>query len=516
MNPENAAPHASNSFFNELKINDLVKKFAFLTCLFCLLATALFSQKRTEADMKKEEVFIAAHSFFLLQKFDKAAAAYEKLLLDQPKNDAAWYELARSWQALKEPTKALDAVRRAVELNPQNEWYQLFEGENLEAQGRTKEAAKVFEALVKRFPDRPVFYEKWGYLLLLNEDPNGALKAFDRLEKLTGVTTTTARKKHTILAIQGNNKRATEELEKLVRAFPDEPEFAHELGLFLEKTGERQRAQLVYQQILAKNPDDAVANLALVELTGGDELAKINAFKPLFADGNQPIDPKIGALLEWLPAVQAGKNPSLVAAVLDLAATLETAHADDAKAFSISGDLLFQANQPREAAIRYEKCLALRSTVFPVWDNLMTIRRDLFEWETLLKTADRAADFFPNQARVWLFRGIALTELGRFDEAAADLGQATIMAGNNLPLKADAWDNLGLVFYKKKDWATARQKFETGLQKCGEANPFLLEHLGDALFQLGEVENALGFWKRAAEKGLKSPRLEQKISEKRL
>ena len=80
--------------------------------------------------MKSELNFISAHSFFLLEKYDKAAASFEKLLIDQPKNDAAWFELARSRQALKEPTKALDAIRHAVELNPQNEWYQLFEGEN--------------------------------------------------------------------------------------------------------------------------------------------------------------------------------------------------------------------------------------------------------------------------------------------------------------------------------------------------------------------------------------------------
>lgn len=484
--------------------------------LFCLAFSPIFAQKKSEKAIKLEENFVAAHNFFLLEKYDKAAEAFKAVIEEDPKNDVAWYESARTWAMLNDHTKSLDAARKATELDPENQWYASFEGELLEKMGRYKEAAEVFSKLNKRLPKDPDFLEKNAYLLLLSGDANSALKALDRLEKLVGVTENASRQKHSIYAKMGDVKKATAELEKLVAAEPAEIQYRHQLAQYLERVGETARAKAIYQQILAKNPDDAIAKLAVVEATGGSELTRIAALKPLFADEKQPIDIKIKELLAFLPQIDAGTDKPLIDAVLDLATSLEVAHADDPKAFSISGDLFYHANRPDEALARYEKCIALRGNVFPVWENMMTILKEKKDWPRLLTTADKALEWFPNQAKVRLFRGIALNETGRPDEAVADLEQAVIMSGNNLPLKSDAYDCLGLVFYKKKDWATARQKWESGLAKCGEINPFLLDHLGDALAQMGEADAAVGFWQKAKAKGLKSPRLDQKIAERKV
>ncbi len=488
--------------------------------IFLFAAAPSFSQKtgakKTEAAVQMEEKFVAAQNLFLLEKYDKAAEAFKPVLEADPKNDAAWYASARNWLALGDQTKALEAARKAVALAPENEWYALFEADLLEKMGRYREAADAVGKLAKEQPDNPTFLEKNAFLLLLSGDPAAALKSLDRLEKLTGVSEETARQKHAIYSKLGDTKKAAAELEKLVAADPDDLEHRHQFAQYLEQIGEGGRAKTQYQEILKRSPDDAIAKLALVEAGGGSELARVEALKPLFADGKQPIDPKIKELLAFLPQIDEGKDRPLIEAVLNLARSVEAAHPDEAKAFSISGDLFYHATQPDEALVRYEKCIALRANVFPVWENLMTILKEKKDWPRLLSTAEKALEWFPNQAKVRLFRGIALGESGHADEAIADLEQAVVMSGNNLPLKADSYDCLGLVFYKKKDWVTARQKWEAGLARCGEIDPFLLEHLGDAMAQMGEADAAVGFWQKAKAKGLKSPRLEQKIAERRV
>jgi tetratricopeptide (TPR) repeat protein len=483
---------------------------------FLLLISSVFGQKRTEKSVKMEENFVAAHNFFLLEKYDKADEAFRKLLEEDAQNDVAWFELARTQLLLKDETKALISIRKAIVFNAENEWYLELENELLEKLGRYKEAAESMAKLSKKHPENTDFLEKTGYLQLLSGDATGAIKTLDRLEKKTGITEAISRKKQGIYAQLGDTKKAVAELEKLVKSDPDEVKYRHQLAQYLDQIGEKARAKTVYQQILQRNPDDAIAKLALLDAGGSSELARAQALKPLFEDKNQPIDPKIKELLNYLPTVDAGSDKSLVAAILELANALENAHSEDARAFSMSGDLFYHANQPSDALKSYEKCVALRANVFPVWENMMTILKEMHDWPRLLSTSEKALEWFPNQAKVRLFRGIALGEIGKTDEAAADLQQAILMSGNNLALKSDAFDCLGLVFYKQKNWTSAREKWQIGLEKCGEINPFLLEHLGDACAQLGDADAAVGFWEKAKAKGLKSTRLERKIAERKL
>jgi tetratricopeptide (TPR) repeat protein len=483
---------------------------------FLMLISPIFGQKWTEKSVKMEEDFVAAHNFFLLEKYDKADVAFRKLLEDDAQNDVAWFELARTQLLLKDETKALISIRKAISFNAENEWYLELENELLEKLGRYKEAAESMAKLSKKHPENTDFLLKTGYLQLLSGDAASAIKTLDRLEKQTGVTEETARKKHGIYAQLGDTKKAVAELEKLVKSDPDEIKYRHQLAQYFDQIGDKTRSKAVYQQILQRNPDDAISKLALLDAVGGSDLARAMALKPLFNDKNQPIDPKIKELLNYLPAVDAGSDKPLVAAILDLARILETAHTEDARAFSMAGDLFYHANQPSDALKSYEKCVALRANVFPVWENMMTILKETRDWPRLLSTSEKALEWFPNQAKVRLFRGIALGETGKTDDSAADLQQAILMSGNNLALKSDAFDCLGLLFYRQKNWAAAREKWQMGLEKCGEINPFLLEHLGDAHAQLGETEAAVSFWEKAKSKGLKSARLDRKIAERKL
>ena len=56
---------------------------------------------------------------------------------------------------------------------------------------------------------------------------------------------------------------------------------------------------------------------------------------------------------------------------------------------------------------------------------------------------------------------------------------------------------------------------ETALSHSTEENPTLIEHYGDILIMLGNVEEAVHNWKKAASLGSESKTLPQKIAEKK-
>ena len=57
---------------------------------------------------------------------------------------------------------------------------------------------------------------------------------------------------------------------------------------------------------------------------------------------------------------------------------------------------------------------------------------------------------------------------------------------------------------------------EKAMENGGEQFPDTLEHYGDVLFQLDEVDQAIDYWQRAQQKGSKSGKLEKKILDKEL
>ena len=75
-------------------------------------------------------------------------------------------------------------------------------------------------------------------------------------------------------------------------------------------------------------------------------------------------------------------------------------------------------------------------------------------------------------------------------------------------------DTYAWVLYKQKDYAGARQYLEKALLTSKDAT--VIEHYGDALFQLGDKEKAYAEWLRAKKTGGASPLIDRKIKDKKL
>ncbi len=468
-----------------------------------------------EAEVKRQSQFLMAERERLLNHNDKALELYKKFTYDNPNNDAGWYGLARTYISLKDFPSALEAIGKSVVLAPDNQWYSIYQADIFENVGRIPDALKVYENLLKRFPETPEFYEKLAYLSLQNEDPKRALKALDKWEDLVGVNEEIVFKKHIVYVGLGDVKKAAEELKKLSEAYPNELKYRQDLAEYYDNLGDKVSARLVYEEILRRFPDNAVARMALAGRQEGSDAAKLAAMHPLFDDPAVPIDEKIKAIMPYIQKVSAGEGATLMQNLLDLAALLEKNHPDEAKTWSLSGDLFYQANRIDEALERYRHCLKLNPTVFAVWDNTLTLLAIQNKYDEMLSTAERAMDAFPNQPKAYYYYGIAANIKGRQDDAIAQLEQGLLMTVNNTRLRLDMIDQIGLALMGKKDFAGAVSRYEQSLARGGDQHPAILEHLGDALSLQGRDAQAVEYWKKANEIR-RSPELEQKISSGKL
>lgn len=488
--------------------------------LFALLGSScLFSQNTIggnkvivpEAEVTRQSAFLEAEKERLLAHYDKAIELYQKFVYDNPATDAAWYGLARSFASKEDYVKALDAIDKSVKQAPDNQWYQVFQAELFNKTGRLKDAIAVYENLCKRWPSNAEFFQQLAYLHVLNKDPKSGLKALDQLEKITGITEETADKKHIIYVGLGDDKKAAAELLKLADAYPHKSEYRHRLAHFYEAMGDQDNARKVYEDILRRNPDDSSAQLALLSKgKSSSETGYLASLKPLFGDPNTPIDSKIKELLPYFEKLNKNPDPAMVQSLLDLGAILEKTHPEEAKAWSISGDLLYLSDRPTEALEKYRQCIKLSPRVFSVWDNTLTILAEQKNFDEMLRFAEKAMDAFPNQPKAYFYFGVAANMKGQYDDAASQLEQAVLMVGNS-PLRLDLIDQIGLSLMGKKEFAAAVGRYEQSLTKGGDQHPGILEHYGDALSLSGKSEQAVEQWKKANALR-KSAVLEQKIA----
>ncbi len=451
-----------------------------------------------EAEVKRQGQFIEAERERLLEHYDKATELYKAFLYENESNATAWYGLARTYMAQKQYPEAQEAIAKAVAADPTTSWYAVLQAEIFEKNSRPKDAAMVYEGLTKRFPQTPEFYQRLAYLSLLAEDPKGGLKALDRLEQLTGLTEEVADKKHVIYVAMGDDKKAAAELERLANAFPGKLEYRQRLAKYYEAMRDPANARRVYEDILKRDPNDAVAKLAVVtkDKTSSDA-AYLTSLQPLFADSRVSIDQKIKEIAPYLSKMEAATDPALTQSMLVLGNLIEKAHPEDAKAWSLSGDLLYLANRPEDALEKYRQCIRLNAPVFSVWNNLLTILNEQKNYEEMLRMAEQAMDAFPNQPKAYYFYAVAATEKGLYDDALRQLDQANLMSAKNPQMQLDILDQTGVVLLRKKDFPGSLAKYEAALAKGGDKNADVLEHYGDALAQSGNNAKALEVWKKA-------------------
>jgi len=78
-------------------------------------------------------------------------------------------------------------------------------------------------------------------------------------------------------------------------------------------------------------------------------------------------------------------------------------------------------------------------------------------------------------------------------------------------------DTYGWVLFKMERYEEAKYWIQRAIDNSDSPSGTVLEHMGDVLFELGEKEQALEYWKDAQKAGDTTPELEKKIElEKRV
>jgi tetratricopeptide (TPR) repeat protein len=395
---------------------------------------------------------------------EKAEELFRQYIEKYPEDATAYFELARILANKKQLHEAIDLAGKAVKLDPENIWYTLFDAEILQLDGKYKEAISIYEKVVEKSPSNLDYYYQLAALYLTIEKYTDAINIYNKIEERTGISEDISTQKEKIYLILNDVLRAQHELEALSAAFPDETKYLSILAEFYMNHKMQDKAFETYHKIESIDPDNPYVHLSLADYyrKNSNKEKTFEELKLGFSNPNLDIDSKINILLSLyninqLPADSKEK-------VFELSRILVNVHPNNPKAHSIYGDLLVQDNQNKEARDEFLKVIALDSSKFVVWQEVLRLDVVLDKYDHLAEYSKRAIELFPDQAVPFLFSGIGSFQQKNYQDAVNSFNRGIKLVADNDTLLSEFYMYLGDSYHSLKDTTESDKAYQKSLQ----------------------------------------------------
>ena len=399
----------------------------------------------------------------LMENYPQAAISFNKVLDIDPANDAAMYELANMSFAQNKPTEAERLIRNAVTVAPDNEWYWSFLSEIYKKTNNISELVLVLEELIRLRPDKEEYYYDRANAFMILKKTDQAVAAYDEIESKFGSSQDLSSAKQRILLQQGKPEQVKEALETQIKNNPDDVHNYLYLSDVFIKSGNRDKAIEVLNRAKAIAPANAMVRLALA-----DNFKALKQFdntfielKVAFADPNLNIDEKVRIVLSFFPMFA---DFTARAYANELASIMTKTHPDEAKAFAIYGDVLFQEKKYTEARDSYKKALKLNNQIYQIWEQLIRIEVSQGDFQQAVADGEEALTVFPNQAELYLYTGIAYSQTKNYDKAVSYLKNAAELETEDPEIRVQIFSTLGDSYNALKKFKESDQSYDRALE----------------------------------------------------
>lgn len=420
---------------------------AVLILAMCTLsAIAQPRQRPTKKELDIQAIFIDANKSKMLGNTNLAIERFEAVLKQDKKNHVAMYELSELYILKKDDEKAMRYIKSALDHAPDNTHYNALYADILVHRSDFDGASKVYDRLIKNDPENEDLYFEQAYLYAKADRYDEAIRIYNMLEDKTGIVPEISKQKYDLYMRNDQPKKALEELQKLANIDLTNIPSQLLLAQHHERMGSKEKASKIYKKVLELEPENPDATLALANLyqTQGETGQYLRSMRPVFSNPDVDIDLKIKEIVPYIEQVSQSKDEALRAEAISLTQLLTDTHPEEAKAFSVHGDMLNFCDKPLEALPQYERAVTLESNNFVVWEQIFFINSALNQPKELLENTETALELFPAQPAVYFFNGLALTQLKRHREALDILEEALMMTGRNPSLKEQVLIQIGV------------------------------------------------------------------------
>ena len=433
-----------------------------------VLSFSINAQSNNDSDKDKEamDVFLDAEKNKMLTNYPEAIKLYEKTLSIDGEYDPAMFQLARLYIYDQKYDEALFWAEKAYHLDQKNTWYALLLIDLYRNSYQIGNAIIVYNTLLEDNPVNTEYLSNLSILYLSIEDYDNAIKCLNKIEVLEGISEKTSFQKKAIYLQEKEVDSAIECMIALHEVFPQKESYCSMIAELYMQNNQADEAILWYEKVLEINPDDPY-----IQITLADYYSKQNdiesAYKYLkegYANPNLDIDTKIGVLMSYFEA--SSEHTIMKSRTYELAEILVETHPKEAKSHAIYGDLFFRDSLYSKASYEFEIVVALDSTKYAVWEQLLYSLSMENRYEEMADYSERTISLFPTMDFPYYINAIANFQLGNTKEVISVLETAVYFASNN-ELLEQYYMFLGDAYHEEGQIDKSYESYE----KCLNVNP---------------------------------------------
>lgn len=448
----------------------IVKYYSHIIIIAVLPVLAVTNQLHAQTRPTSEQVaiekkLIEGEKYTFLGEWEKAEPIFRSILEEDVQNSAACYQLSRTLLATGKSTDALSYIRKAIRIEPDNEWYLIMEGDIHEKIGDLHAMMDIYDRLIALQPKKPQYYEMQISLCKRTGSPLRLLATLDKYEALFGISESITRNRFETLDALDRKEEAMQAIHRLTEVFPLNTGYKYLAASYAKKIGREEAAVTYYKAILALDPDDSRAKLALAGTTKqeGDKAGYLQSIVPIISDPGVDIDAKLTELIPYVIEFSKTKDAALGDALLHVIQKLKASHPREAKVYAIEGDMLSQMGRDMPAIEAYKQATAINDNIYAVWEQLITLLLRKHQYDELQTQSTKAIDIFPNQGYLYYASGYAYYKQRQLAEAMDMLTQALLMTGKNLGQKVNVLNLMAMVYDEQGDVDKSIASFESSL-----------------------------------------------------
>lgn len=357
------------------------------------------------ATVESAPVQVALGAIELRQnQVDAAAAAFQRALSLNPKSAEAHAAMAVVHALRKEVPQAVQEFKQAADLSPPRSSKRIQYAQSLLQNGDTAGGRQVLDAMVKATPD---YLPAWMMLAQLASSE----KKYDEALVLTGRVLDRDNTYPEGLMLnarlrmaKGEFGKAVSEFERIVKMYPNSPQFLYQLGLAYVANGDVKKAIESLNRALAVAPGytDASILLASLNIRTGDQITAIAALRTVVQQHPELIQPR----LMLADAYRGRGNSAEALAVYD---RIDKDFPGNPRTPLLRGTVLLQQRKYAEARQAFNQALERSADFQPASEQLVTL--DLLEKkfpaarqrvDALIAKQPKSADLQVLLARVFL------------------------------------------------------------------------------------------------------------------
>ncbi|OFY68740.1 MAG: hypothetical protein A3G23_02800 [Bacteroidetes bacterium RIFCSPLOWO2_12_FULL_37_12] len=452
--------------------------FLLFPALLCWQSVSLFSQEKTkgkfgffngskekgEFPLEENTLFVEGMREYMLGNFNSAINYFEKVIQQNSKNDAAYYQIGLILFSQGFYNNALPYAQNAISLDNRNEYYYQLLSNVYEALLQFPDAIKIIKKLIEEVSASEEYLFELAGLYLYNSQPEEALKTYNQIEKKIGLTPEVSLQKQKIFLQLNRLDDAIITGEKLIEKFPAETDLLVKHAFLLFTNSRHEQAKVVYQKILEIEPSNHLAHLGLSEIYRGKG-EFYNACKELEkVIINQQVDFETKERILYNNLSFITVDDSLRDLILSMGETFVNQYLDNPRSHTLYGDLLYRAKRNDDALKSYLTASQFKNPPFQLWQQILLIESELNRIDDLLNHSEQAIELYPNHPIILLFNGNANLQKKNYKKAIKSLERGAKLSSGDIQLFIQFYSLLGDAYNGTKMHEESDSAYETVLR----------------------------------------------------